>query len=53
MQKALAIGKTNGIIGASEVGSQIARKAIAIAYRVVIANSRGPETLPHLVVNAD
>ena len=29
---------TIGIIGAGEVGSQIARKAIANGYRVVIAN---------------
>ncbi|MFB6783522.1 NAD(P)-binding domain-containing protein [Streptomyces sp. NPDC056352] len=34
-----------GIISAGEVGSQIARAAIAKGYRVVIANSRGPETL--------
>lgn len=40
---------TIGIIGAGEVGSQIARAAIASGYRVVIANSRGPETLQGLV----
>jgi predicted dinucleotide-binding enzyme len=40
---------TIGIIGAGEVGSQIARAAIASGYRVVIANSRGPETLAGLV----
>ncbi|MCA2224215.1 NAD(P)-binding domain-containing protein [Nonomuraea aurantiaca] len=33
-----------GIIGAGEVGSQIAR-----GYHVVIANSRGPETLKDLI----
>ena len=38
-----------GIIGAGEVGSHIARAAIANGYRVVIANSRGPETLAGLV----
>ena len=38
-----------GIIGAGEVGSQIARAAIACGYQVVIANSRGPETLAELV----
>ncbi|MDA0634573.1 NAD(P)-binding domain-containing protein [Nonomuraea sp. MCN248] len=38
-----------GIIGAGEVGSQIARAAIANGYEVVIANSRGPETLRDLV----
>ena len=40
---------TIGIIGAGEVGSQIARAAIAAGYSVVIANSRGPETLAGLV----
>ncbi|GAA3467270.1 NADPH-dependent F420 reductase [Nonomuraea roseola] len=38
-----------GIIGAGEVGSQIARAAIANGYDVVIANSRGPETLQDLI----
>lgn len=38
-----------GIIGAGEVGSQIARAAIACGYQVVIANSRGPETLTALI----
>ncbi|MFD6754109.1 NADPH-dependent F420 reductase [Micromonospora gifhornensis] len=40
---------TIGIIGAGEVGSQIARAAIATGHRVVIANSRAPETLDRLV----
>jgi predicted dinucleotide-binding enzyme len=40
---------TIGIIGAGEVGSQIARAAIANGYSVVIANSRGPETLTDLI----
>lgn len=40
---------TIGIIGAGEVGSQIARAALAHGYSIVIANSRGPETLRHLV----
>ncbi|MFD3427611.1 NADPH-dependent F420 reductase [Nocardia fluminea] len=40
---------TIGIIGAGEVGSQIARAAIANGYDVVIANSRGPETLRDLI----
>lgn len=40
---------TIGIIGAGEVGSQIARAAIANGYCVVIANSRGPETLHDLI----
>ena len=40
---------TIGIIGAGEVGSQLARAAIAHGYQVVIANSRGPETLRALI----
>ena len=40
---------TIGIIGAGEVGSQLARAAIATGYDVVIANSRGPETLAYLI----
>ncbi|ROO52147.1 hypothetical protein EDC02_7049 [Micromonospora sp. Llam0] len=40
---------TIGIIGAGEVGSQIARAAVSVGYQVVIANSRGPETLAGLV----
>jgi predicted dinucleotide-binding enzyme len=41
--------ETIGIIGAGEVGSQIARAAVRQGYKVVIANSRGPETLGDLV----
>jgi predicted dinucleotide-binding enzyme len=41
--------KTIGIIGAGHIGSQVARLAIANGYRVVISNSRGPETLAGLV----
>ena len=40
---------TIGIIGAGHIGSQIARLAIANGYKVVISNSRGPETLSALV----
>jgi predicted dinucleotide-binding enzyme len=40
---------TIGIIGAGEVGSQLARAAIATGYQVVMANSRGPQTLAELV----
>lgn len=40
---------TIGIIGAGEVGSQLARAALSVGYRVVIANSRGPETLASLI----
>ena len=41
--------KTIGIIGAGHIGSQVARLAVANGYRVVISNSRGPETLAGLV----
>ncbi|GAB3650244.1 NADPH-dependent F420 reductase [Glycomyces tarimensis] len=41
--------ETIGIIGAGEVGRQIARAAVASGYTIVIANSRGPETLTGLV----
>lgn len=40
---------TIGIIGAGHIGSQVARAAITAGYDVVIANSRGPETLAGLV----
>lgn len=40
---------TLGIIGAGEVGSHVARAAIASGYNVVIANSREPETLIELI----
>jgi predicted dinucleotide-binding enzyme len=40
---------TIGIIGAGHIGSQIARAAVKLGYDVVIANSRGPETLTELV----
>lgn len=40
---------TIGIIGAGEVGSHVARAAVASGYDVVIANSRGPETLRDLM----
>ena len=40
---------TFGIIGSGNIGSQVARLAIAQGNDVVIANSRGPETLTDLV----
>jgi predicted dinucleotide-binding enzyme len=40
---------TMGIIGAGQIGSQVARLAVANGYEVVICNSRGPETLAPLV----
>ena len=40
---------TIGILGAGQVGSTLARAVIAVGYDVVIANSRGPETLKALI----
>ncbi|QJW38389.1 NAD(P)-binding domain-containing protein [Cellulosimicrobium protaetiae] len=42
---------TLGIIGAGNIGSQVARAAIAHGYDVVIANSRDPRTLDDLVAD--
>ena len=41
--------KTIGLIGAGNIGSQLARLAVAHGYNVVVSNSRGPETLAALV----
>ncbi len=40
---------TIGLIGAGKIGSQVARLAIKSGYRVVISNSRGPESLKELI----
>ena len=40
---------TIGIIGAGNIGSQVARLALAHGHSVVISNSRGPETLATLI----
>jgi hypothetical protein len=40
---------TIGLIGAGNIGSQLARLAVAHDDDVVISNSRGPETLTALV----
>ena len=40
---------TFGIIGAGHIGSQVARAVLGLGHDVVIANSRGPETLADLV----
>ena len=42
---------TIGIIGAGHIGGQVARAAIGQGYDVVIANSRGPETLVDLIAD--
>ena len=38
-----------GLIGAGNIGSQLARLAVAHGYDVVLSNSRGPQTLTTLV----
>jgi predicted dinucleotide-binding enzyme len=40
---------TIGFIGAGKIGSQLARLAVKNGHRVVLSNSRGPETLAPLV----
>ena len=40
---------TIGLIGAGHIGSQVARLAVGAGHKVVISNSRGPETLADLV----
>lgn len=40
---------TIGLIGAGNIGSQVARLAVAAGHDVVVSNSRGPETLSDLV----
>ncbi len=42
---------TIGIIGAGHIGAQLARAVIGQGYDVVIANSRGPETLADLITD--
>ena len=41
--------RTIGLIGSGHIGSTVARLAVAAGYRVVLSNSRGPETLSELV----
>ena len=40
---------TWGFIGSGNIGSTVARLAIAAGHDVVLSNSRGPETLADLV----
>ena len=39
---------TLGIIGSGMIGGTVARLSVAAGYRVVVSNSRGPETLAEL-----
>ncbi|MFD3308672.1 NADPH-dependent F420 reductase [Streptomyces sp. NPDC058656] len=41
--------KTLGLIGSGNIGSALARLAVAAGLNVVLSNSRGPETLAELV----
>jgi predicted dinucleotide-binding enzyme len=41
--------RTIGTIGAGNIGTAVARLALAAGYEVVLSNSRGPETLGDLV----
>lgn len=43
------MNKTLGLIGAGNIGSALARLAVAAGLDVVVSNSRGPETLGGLV----
>ncbi len=42
---------TYGIIGAGKIGGSVARAVIGLGDEVVIANSRGPETLADLIAD--
>jgi len=42
---------TIGLIGAGNIGGALARVALRNGYRVVLSNSRGPETLASLVAD--
>ena len=42
---------TIGIIGSGNIGSNVARAAVAKGYDVVISNTRGPESLSELVAD--
>jgi 8-hydroxy-5-deazaflavin:NADPH oxidoreductase len=38
-----------GIIGAGQIGGTLTRRLTALGHVVLVANSRGPETLSNLV----
>jgi predicted dinucleotide-binding enzyme len=40
---------TIGLVGSGRIGSTVAQLAVAAGHDVVLSNSRGPETLTHLV----
>ncbi|MEV0159782.1 NADPH-dependent F420 reductase [Nonomuraea fuscirosea] len=40
---------TIGLIGAGKIGAALARSAVAAGHRVVLSNSRGPDSLAELV----
>src|SRR3954452_17536224 len=42
---------TLGLIGSGHIGSTVARLAVTAGYDVVLSNTRGPETLQHLVAD--
>ncbi|MFP5291167.1 MAG: NAD(P)-binding domain-containing protein, partial [Actinomycetes bacterium] len=44
---------TIGIIGSGNIGSQLAHAFTRVGHDVVVANSRGPESLGELVAEVD
>src|SRR5216683_2410869 len=44
-----SMNQTLGLIGSGNIGSALARFAVAAGVNVVLSNSRGPETLAELV----
>ncbi|MDQ1546599.1 MAG: 8-hydroxy-5-deazaflavin:NADPH oxidoreductase [Actinomycetota bacterium] len=42
---------TIGFIGSGHIGSSVARAALSKGYRVVMSNSRGPDTLTDLIAD--
>ena len=49
MTKLIRNAATIGLIGSGNIGTTVARLALAAGYDVVLSNSRGPETLEVLV----